>query len=151
MIGTLLEGNLALAPRDHDALLSRIHDYIDDHLGDSALHPAIVAPAHYISVRHLHPLFQDQGTTVSTLIRARRLERCYDQLVNIQTAGQSVSTIALGNGFVDPAHFSRTFRTYFGVSPSSLHSSGVTPSTIPHGQSAQACTRRQKSCRRRQV
>lgn len=122
MIGTLLEASVPTAPKAQDALLSRIHGYIDDNLGDQELDPARIARTHYISVRHLHALFNDQGTTVSTLIRTRRLERCYDDLVNPANGNRSVSAIALGNGFVDPAHFSRTFRTHFGVPPSSVRS-----------------------------
>ena len=33
---------------------------------------------------------------------------------------RSVTSIALDNGFIDPAHFSRTFRAHFGVPPSTL-------------------------------
>ncbi|MFH8251898.1 helix-turn-helix domain-containing protein [Microbacterium sp. B2969] len=122
MVGTLLEANLAAAPGAgaHDALLRRILDFIDDRLSDPDLAPAEIAAAHFISVRHLHAIFSDQGTTVSTVVRTRRLERCYDELVNPQHAHRSITTIALSNGFVDPAHFSRTFRAHFGVPPSAV-------------------------------
>lgn len=145
LIGTLLEANLALAPRGHDVMLGRIHEYIADNLGDHDLNPARIARAHYISVRHLHALFEAQGTTVSTLIRARRLERSYDELANPLNATRSVSTIARGNGFVDPAHFSRTFRAFFGVSPTSLRGG---PSAEADATAAllQPCTARQIRC-----
>ncbi|GAA1972593.1 helix-turn-helix domain-containing protein [Microbacterium pumilum] len=122
MVGTLLEANLAsaLSTGTHDVLVRRILDYIDEHLSVPQLSPAQIAAAHFISVRHLHALFSDQGTTVSTVIRTRRLERCYDELVNPLCAARSVTAIGLENGFVDPAHFSRTFRAHFGVSPSSV-------------------------------
>ena len=122
MVGTLLEANLAnaLTIGAHDALVRSILDYIDDHLSAPELNPSQIAAAHFISVRHLHALFADQGTTVSTIIRTRRLERCYDDLVNPLRAERSVTSIALDNGFIDPAHFSRTFRAHFGVPPSTL-------------------------------
>jgi AraC-like DNA-binding protein len=122
MVGTLLEANLAnvLTTGAHDVLVRRIFDYIDDNLSAPQLNPAQIAAAHFISVRHLHALFSDQGTTVSTVIRTRRLERCYDDLVNPLRADRSVTAIALDSGFIDPAHFSRTFRAHFGVPPSTL-------------------------------
>lgn len=122
MVGTLVEANL---PDDttiggHDDLVRRILDHIDDHLTSADLSPTSIAAAHYISVRHLHGLFSEQGTTVSTVIRTRRLERCYDELVSPRRNDRSVTAIALDNGFVDPAHFSRTFRSHFGVPPSAV-------------------------------
>jgi AraC-like DNA-binding protein len=122
MVGTLLESQLGSVPAvgAHEALVRRILDYIDDHLSQPDLNPAQIAAAHFISVRHLHGLFSDRGTTVSTLIRTRRLDRSYEDLVNPLYASRSVTTIALDNGFVDAAHFSRTFRSHFGVPPSTV-------------------------------
>jgi len=122
MISTLIEDDLggqAMAS-PHDALMRRVLDYIDEHLSSPDLTPPVLAAAHYISVRHLHSLFNDQGTTVSTVIRNRRLERCYDQLIDPMAADRSVTAIALENGFVDAAHFSRTFRAHYGVPPSAV-------------------------------
>ena len=122
MVGTLLEANLSnvLTAGAHDALVRRILDYIDDNLSAPELNPGQIAASHFISVRHLHALFSDQGTTVSTVIRTRRLERCYDELINPLRSDRSVTAIALDNGFIDAAHFSRTFRAHFGVPPSTL-------------------------------
>ncbi|MGX5771422.1 AraC-like ligand-binding domain-containing protein [Microbacterium trichothecenolyticum] len=123
MVSTLLEANLGPAATStdvHGALLRRVLDHIDEHLSDSELSPGQIAAAHFISVRHLHALFNEQGTTVSTVIRTRRLERCYDILVDPQQAHRSITDVALANGFVDAAHFSRTFRAHFGVPPSGV-------------------------------
>ncbi|GAA1917728.1 helix-turn-helix domain-containing protein [Microbacterium aoyamense] len=122
MVGTLLESELgdATTTSSHDGLMRRILDYIDEHLTQPDLNPSEIAAAHFVSVRHLHALFSDQGTTVSTVVRTRRLDRCYDDLMNPLLAGRSVTTIALDNGFVDAAHFSRTFRNHFGVPPSAV-------------------------------
>lgn len=123
MVGTLLEANLgreATSTDAHGTLMRRVLDHIDEHLSDSDLSPSQIAAAHFISVRHLHALFNEQGTTVSTVIRTRRLERCYDVLVDPQQAHRSITDVALANGFVDAAHFSRTFRAHFGVPPSGV-------------------------------
>lgn len=122
LVSTLLESNCgpAGAASSQETLLHRVLDYVDEHLSEAELNPGMIAAAHFVSVRYLHLLFSDQGTTVSTVIRNRRLERCYDELTDPLRTERSVTSIALDNGFVDPAHFSRTFRTHFGVSPSSL-------------------------------
>lgn len=125
LVGTLLEEHAAERPYTggHGAIMRQVLDYIEDHLSSADLCPSEIASAHFISVRHLHALFSTHGTSVSTTIRTRRLERTYDELVNPSYADRSVTTIALANGFVDPAHFSRTFRAHYGVPPSALRPS----------------------------
>lgn len=122
LVSTLLESHCRsdLPVTAHETLLQRVLDYVDEHLSEPELNPRMIAAAHFVSVRYLHLLFSDQGTTVSTVIRNRRLERCYDELIDPLRTERSVTSIALDNGFVDPAHFSRSFRTHFGVAPSSL-------------------------------
>lgn len=102
----------------HRALMQRIHAHIDRNLASADLNPTSIAAAHFISTRHLHGLFQEQGTSVSTWIRIRRLERCRRDLVNPLFADRPVSAIAARWGFVDAAHFSRTFKAAYEVSPS---------------------------------
>jgi len=102
----------------HRALIQRIRGYIDRNLASTDLAPATIAAAHFISTRHLHGLFQEQGTTVSTWIRTRRLERCRRDLIDPVFADRPVAAIAARWGFVDAAHFSRAFKAAFDVSPS---------------------------------
>ncbi|MFK4731596.1 helix-turn-helix domain-containing protein [Agromyces mediolanus] len=104
----------------HQALMQRIRAYIDENLASTELGPASIAAAHYISTRHLHGLFQSQGTTVSTWIRTRRLERCRRDLMNPLYADRPVAAIAARWGFVDAAHFSRAFKAAYGHAPSEL-------------------------------
>lgn len=122
LVSTLLEshGGSPVVAGAQETLLQRVLEYVDEHLSEPGLSPGTIAAAHFVSVRYLHLLFSEQGTTVSTVIRNRRLERCYDELLNPLRSERSVLSIALDNGFVDPAHFSRTFRAHFGVAPSSL-------------------------------
>ncbi|WP_334153086.1 helix-turn-helix domain-containing protein [Microbacterium sp.] len=102
----------------HRALVQRIRSYIDRNLASTDLGPATIASAHFISTRHLHGLFQEQGVTVSTWIRTRRLEQCRRDLLDPMLADRPVAAIAARWGFVDAAHFSRAFKSAFGVSPS---------------------------------
>lgn len=102
----------------HRALVQRIRSYIDRNLASTDLSPASIAAAHFISTRHLHGLFQEQGVTVSTWIRTRRLEQCRRDLLDPMLADRPVAAVAARWGFVDAAHFSRAFKTAFGISPS---------------------------------
>lgn len=102
----------------HRALVQRIRSYIDRNLASTDLGPATIASAHFISTRHLHGLFQEQGVTVSTWIRTRRLEQCRRDLLDPMLGDRPVAAIAARWGFVDAAHFSRAFKSAFGISPS---------------------------------
>lgn len=100
------------------ALLSEVPRYVEAHLTDPQLGPATIARAHAVSVRTLHQAFETTGESVCALIRRRRLQRCYEQLV--ASSQDSVTTIALRWGFQSPSHFSRAFRRQFGISPREL-------------------------------
>ena len=120
MLSTVLEANLVATDGPvsaHSTTLTHILTYIDVHLADSELSPSQIAAAHYISVRHLHSMFSEQGASVSTVIRRRRLQRCYDALTDPYQAHRSIAEIAMSAGFVDAAHFSRVFRAQYGVPP----------------------------------
>jgi AraC-like DNA-binding protein len=72
----------------------------------------------FISTRHLHNVFHETGSTVASWIRSRRLERVRRDLRDPLHSGTSVGAVAARWGFLDAAHFSRTFRDAFGESPS---------------------------------
>lgn len=121
LVTTVFSRELGLdraAADPHRELLHRIRGHIDANLGSTELSPASIAAAHFISTRHLHGLFQEQGKTVSTWIRERRLEQTRRELVDPLFADRSVAEIAARAGFVDAAHFSRAFKSAFSVSPS---------------------------------
>lgn len=99
----------------HTMLRLRIQAFIDRHLGDSDLSPRTIADAHHVSVRQVHRLFQEQGTTVSRWIRHRRLEACRRELS--RPHGLSVTAVAHRFGFTSRTHFSRAFRAAYGMSP----------------------------------
>jgi AraC-like DNA-binding protein len=102
--------------RDRSALV-RVTGYIERHLAEPDLTPATVAGASFISLRHLHRVFEAENTTVSAWIRQRRLERCHDDLADPVNATLPVSTIAARWGLTDSAHFSRIFRQAYGIPP----------------------------------
>jgi AraC-like DNA-binding protein len=103
------------------ALLSQVRRHIEDNLDDPGLCASSIASAHSISVRTLHLLFADTGTTVSRSIRQRRLDVCHRELSRARQ-GQTVTDVAFRWGFTDTAHFSRLFKQAYGVTPSSVNS-----------------------------
>ncbi len=94
------------APR-HADLLKRILNYLEAHFMDSDLNPGKIAAAHGISTRYLHSLFRQSGTTVFKWLWERRLKATRSE------------------GFSAPAHFSRTFRKRFGITPTQLRARTV--------------------------
>jgi AraC-like DNA-binding protein len=123
LLATLVATELDLAHSGadpHHELMRRIRAHIDANLHSADLNPARIAAEHFISTRHLHGLFQEQGTTVSGWIRTRRLEHCRRDLLDPVYAGRPVAAIAARWGFVDAAHFSRVFKSAFGRAPSEL-------------------------------
>ncbi|MEV7773642.1 helix-turn-helix domain-containing protein [Kitasatospora sp. NPDC086791] len=107
----------ARADAPHTHLVRRVREYVDHHLADPELAPERIAHAHHISVRYLHRIFEGEGVTVSRLIQRRRLEACARELARRGRTAPTVSAVAQRWGFVNPAHFSRTFRAAYGVSP----------------------------------
>jgi AraC-like DNA-binding protein len=110
------EGEPAGSPSG-EQLLPTVRRYIDDHLGDPDLTPDAVAAAHHISPRYLRKLFERDNETVAGWIRARRLEHCRRDLGAAQLLDRPVSAVAARWGLLDAAHFSRSFRAAYGVSP----------------------------------
>ncbi|MFC3578013.1 helix-turn-helix transcriptional regulator [Streptomyces yaanensis] len=99
-------------------MLTRIREYIEENLMDPDMSPESIARAHHISVRYLHKLFQNEGATVSTWVRKRRLESCRHDLGRLSNRRRTVAAVAQSWGFASPSHFSRIFRQAYGVSPS---------------------------------
>jgi AraC-like DNA-binding protein len=101
----------------HRALMLQITTFIEERLGSQDLSPQLIAAAHHISLRQLHKLFHDTGTTVGGWIRQRRLERCGRDLRDPGLADRPVAAIGARWGYPDPAHFSRLFKATYGVGP----------------------------------
>jgi AraC-like DNA-binding protein len=117
LFGELVEENPADPQVARRALLLRVCCWIDSHLGEPGLDPDTIAAANHISVRYLHQLFHDNGTSVARWVRARRLDNCRRDLEDPAQAKRGVLAIARRWGFDDPAHFSKVFRARYGEPP----------------------------------
>lgn len=121
LVSTMLHAEMDIAPnrmKPQMLLATSVREYIEANLSDPQLSPASIAAAHFISTRHLHNVFHESGTTVAGFIRSQRLDGARRDLQDPLHAGQSVGAVAAKWGFLDAAHFSRTFRDAFNVSPS---------------------------------
>jgi AraC-like DNA-binding protein len=96
----------------------RVKAFIEDRLADPQLSPGQIAAAHHISLRYLYRIFETQQATVGGWIRTRRLDHCRRDLTDPTSLGRPVSAIGARWGFVDATHFTRTFKTEYGVTPS---------------------------------
>ncbi|MGZ8693426.1 MAG: AraC-like ligand-binding domain-containing protein [Gaiellaceae bacterium] len=98
-------------------LLLRARAHAQAHLDDPLLSPGEIATAVHVSKRYLHRLFEDDGSTVSSWIRRRRLEGCRRDLADPSRRTETVTSIGARWGLANPAHLSRLFRDAYGVSP----------------------------------
>jgi AraC-like DNA-binding protein len=120
LVSTMLHAEMDIAPdrmKPQALLAVSVREYIEANLSDPLLSPASIAAAHFISTRHLHNVFHESGTTVASWIRSQRLDGARRELRDPLLAGKSVGAVAARWGFLDAAHFSRTFREAFGISP----------------------------------
>ncbi|MFF8729348.1 helix-turn-helix domain-containing protein [Streptomyces sp. NPDC015171] len=110
-------GDTTGTPSAARVLLMRVEAYIDRHLTDPGLTPEAIARAHQISLRYLHKLFQNEGTTVCRWIQGRRLEQCRRELARWDATSRTIAAVGRRWGFTSAAHFSRAFRAAYQMSP----------------------------------
>lgn len=139
LLAHVLDDSAALPQQaGRQALLAQVQTFIEEHLGDPALTPQMIATAHHLSVRSLHRLFEAHESTVTGLIRARRLDRCRHDLVDLRLRHRSIHAIATRWGFAGPSQFSRVFRNAHGLSPQDYRQKAreldtpAPPSTVLH-------------------
>ncbi|SFJ89022.1 helix-turn-helix domain-containing protein [Bradyrhizobium sp. Gha] len=102
-----------------EAMYVRAQFFIREHLRDPDLCIDQISAELGCSKRYLHMLFSERGTTVSDYIWQARLQNCRQELE--AHGGKTITDVAFSWGFSSSSHFSRVFRKYFGVVPSSIH------------------------------
>lgn len=122
LVGSMLLSQTALQvperqPQTRESLMHRIHEYVDEHLGNPDLGPQQIAAAHFISLRYLHSLFQDSGISVSAWIRERRVELCRRDLADPMLLNVPAAAIAKRRGFKGASHFGQIFKASTGLTP----------------------------------
>ena len=108
---------LERAPRNKTTQLLRIKQFIAQNLRNPDLNLPNIAAAQNISERYLHNLFESESTTPSRYVWNERLKSAHIDLSNRLLSHRSISDICYAWGFNDTAHFSRSFKAKYGVSP----------------------------------
>jgi AraC-like DNA-binding protein len=72
-----------------------------------------------VSVRTLARAFAMHGTTFDRWLWNCRLEAAYEALLSSRVSA-SITEVAVQHGFSDSSHFTRRFKTRFGVTPGSI-------------------------------
>jgi AraC-like DNA-binding protein len=103
-----------------------VRDFIDRNLASPRLEPATLAQHFHMSRAQLYRLFPGEGG-VAAYIRSRRLRACFLAITDPMHGAEAIGEIALNLGFGSEAHFSRAFRTAFGISPSEARAARPTP------------------------
>ena len=101
------------------AVYARAQAYIREHLRDPDLSIGQISAALGCTKRYLHMIFSDSGMTVSDYIWRARLQNCREELEKTE-ARKTITDVAFSWGFSSSSHFSRVFRNYFGIVPSSI-------------------------------
>lgn len=100
-----------------DSLRQQISDYIDQHFADPELTPARIAHVHNISLRQLYRVWADPEMTIAESIMTKRLEAARRALADPTLGTRTITAVARRYGFSDAPHFSRRFRSAYGLSP----------------------------------
>lgn len=99
-------------------LRAEILEYVRTNLADAQLTHAALAARFNLSARSLDRLFADEPFTLAEHIRALRLRAAHRDLLDPNLRPHTIAWLAGRWGFADAAHFSRSFKRAFGISPS---------------------------------
>jgi AraC-like DNA-binding protein len=113
----IVEASGSPGPSGHSALFASLTRWLEDRLADPRLSARTLAAAHFLSERTVRGVFAEHGTTVSTYVRERRLERIRLDLLDPRRSQTAVSALAARWGIANASVFSRVFRRRYGVSP----------------------------------
>jgi AraC-like DNA-binding protein len=109
------EGASVSSPRS--LALLKLRAAVEVGLADPKLSTSAAAAAAGMSVRYANLILADQGTSLGRLIQERRLDRCRRALEDPTQGHRTITEIAFSWGFSDQSHFSRSFKSRFGLSP----------------------------------
>jgi AraC-like DNA-binding protein len=104
--------------RNPDIQCANLKAYIESHLADPGLSVDSIANACGMSVRSAQRAFAlDASGSVSKYIWMRRTDQCAAALRDSGESHRQITTICYSWGFNSSSHFSRAFKSQYGVSP----------------------------------
>jgi len=104
------------------SLLERLRRDMRDRLSDSSLDSTGFAHKHGISVRTLHVVFADAGTSFMATLMSMRLDRAHSLLEDRRFDNRTIAEIAGLVGFSNADHFSARFHKAYGMPPRAYRS-----------------------------
>lgn len=108
---------VARAEASVDRRVTAMCDYIRGHVRDARIELADVATAAHLSPERARHLFREQtGLGVRPYVLWTRLNTALHALPD----AEQLTAVAHDCGFADAAHFTRTFRSMYGIAPSTL-------------------------------
>jgi AraC-like DNA-binding protein len=110
------------------ARLRAIRSDIEAHLTYSDLSPGVVARRQEVSDSYIRKLFEGEGTSFSQFVLGRRLVRAQRMLTDRRWADRSIAWIAFETGFGDLSYFNRTFKRFYGNTPSEVRGAVIVSS-----------------------
>ncbi len=105
------------------ARLHAIKQDIARNIDQPDLSVATLAARHRCTPRFIQRLFEMEATTFTDYVLAQRLVRAHRMLTDPRRADDKISSIAFDAGFADVSYFNRTFRQYYGDTPSGIRAS----------------------------
>ena len=102
------------------ARLRAIKHDIEVHLASEYLSLDAVAKRHKISDSYIRKLFESEGTSFSQFVLVRRLVRARRMLIDRRWSDRGIAWIAFEAGFGDLSYFNRTFKRFYGLTPSEV-------------------------------
>lgn len=103
-----------------DNLRKKVLRFIENNLSEADLNNQKIANSQGISLRYLQKLFEGQDNSLHQLVMEKRLQKARSIIMGGNAAKLSIEQIAYRCGFSNYAHFSRSFKKYFGHPPSEL-------------------------------
>lgn len=97
--------------------INEIKRYALARLADPELSPARVAQGCFVSLRQLHRLFAQEGTTFGAFVKEARLSRIRRDLADPDLADATIADIGRRHGIRHPAVLTRAFTERHGTGP----------------------------------
>lgn len=125
LFGEVMARTLRIAARHEDAaspsaaereFFACLRQFIGENYRDETTAPADAARALGCSLRYVHKVCANRGTTFGTLLLEARLAAAAHALATARQ-GSRISSIGYDSGFADISHFNRLFRRQFGMTP----------------------------------
>lgn len=97
--------------------LFHVKRYIRDHCQNSELSPEDISEAVGLSIRYINNLFNTEDTSLMRYVTSQRLDLVHRMLGSQTYSHCSITELAMQSGFNNMAHFSRSFKTKYMMSP----------------------------------